>query len=199
MAISFHSINISETLTIPQKNMMNFLENIIAKADAEKIILIEDEDEVSLDLNRLQFSFDPISRSKWSITIHNTKAAWKILDGVNFQCKWERTEDNLGKLKSELKKGQLKWESSFDADFLGHIIDQVVEKLKLKLKSRLRKRVMLEKIVEEKKPTSFKTKLLLVTKKSAKKKKKKNKKKEKGKEEIEEEKDEEEKNKEKWP
>ena len=57
------------------------------------------------------------------MTIHNTKGAWKILDEVNFQCEWERTEDSHGKLKSELEKGQLKWELSFDADFLGHIID----------------------------------------------------------------------------
>ena len=54
----------------------------------------------------------------------------------------ERTEDSLGKLKSELEKGQLKWKSSFNADFLGHIIDRVVEELKLKPKSRLRKRVV---------------------------------------------------------
>ena len=74
------------------------------------------------------------------MTIHDTEGAWKILDGVNFQCEWERTEDSLGKLKSELEKGQLKWESSFNADFLGHIIDRVVEELKLKPKSRLRKR-----------------------------------------------------------
>ena len=47
------------------------------------------------------------------MTIHNTEGAWKILDGVNFQCEWERTENSLGKLKSELEKGQLKWESSF--------------------------------------------------------------------------------------
>ena len=39
------------------------------------------------------------------MTIHNTEAAWKILDGVNFQCEWERTEDSLRKLKSELEKG----------------------------------------------------------------------------------------------
>ena len=115
---------------------------------------------------------------------------------MNFQCEWERTEDSLGKLKSELEKGQLKWESSFDADFLGHIIDRVVEKLKLKLKSRLRKRVVLKETVEEKEPTSTGTKPLLVTKKPVKKKKKKSRKEKEGKEEIEEEKDEEEKTKE---
>ena len=38
------------------------------------------------------------------MTIHNTKAAWKILDEVNFQCEWERTEDSLKKLKSEMEK-----------------------------------------------------------------------------------------------
>ena len=42
------------------------------------------------------------------MTIHDIKAGWKILNGVNFQCKWERTEDSLEKLKSELGKGQLK-------------------------------------------------------------------------------------------
>ena len=130
------------------------------------------------------------------MTIHDTEGAWKILDGVNFQYKWERTEDSLKKLKRELEKGQLKWESSFDADFFGHIIDRVVEKLKLKPKSRLRKRVVLEEIVEEKEPTPTRTKPLLVTKKPAKKKKKKSREEEKGKEEIEEEKDEEEKTKE---
>ena len=130
------------------------------------------------------------------MTIHNTEAAQKILDGANFQCEWERTEDSLRKLKSELEKGQFKWKSSFDADFLGHIIDWVVEELKLKPKSRLRKRVMSEETVEEKEPTSSETKPLPVTKKPAKKKKKKSRKKEKGKEEIEEEKNEEEKTKE---
>ena len=55
---------------------------------------------------------------------------------------------------------------------------------------------MLEETVEEKEPTSFGTKPLLVTKKPTKKKKKKNKKEEKEKEEIEKEKDEEEKTKE---
>ena len=130
------------------------------------------------------------------MTIHDTEGAWKILDGVNFQCEWERTEDSLGKLKSELEKGQLKWESSFDADFLGHIIDRVVEELKLKPKSRLRKRVVSEETVEEKEPTFTGTKPLPVTKKPAKKKKKKSREEEKGKEEIEEEKDEEEKTKE---
>ena len=124
-------------------------------------------------MNRPQFSSNPISGSKWSMTIHNTESAWKILDGVNFRCEWERTEDSLGKLKSELEKGQLKWESSFDADFFGHIIDRVVEELKLKLKSRLRKRVVLREIVEKKEPTSTGTKPLLVTKKPVKKKKRK--------------------------
>ena len=114
----------SETSTIPQKDMMDFLKDIVVEADTERgVILIENEDEASLDLDRPQFSSDPISGSKWLMTIHNTKAAWKILNGVKFQCEWERTEDSLGKLKSELEKGQLKWESSFDADFLGHIID----------------------------------------------------------------------------
>ena len=130
------------------------------------------------------------------MTIHNTEGAWKILNGVNFQCEWERTEDSLGKLKSELEKGQLKWESSFDADFLGYIIDRVVEELKLKPKSRLRKKVVSEETVEEKKPTSTGTKPLPVTKKPVKKKKKKSREEKKGKEEIEEEKDEEEKTKE---
>ena len=197
LATSSCSISMSEILTIPQKDMMDFLEDIVAETDAKKEgILIEDEDEISPDLNKPQFSSDPISESKWSITIHDTEAAWKILDGANFQCEWERTEDSLGKLKSELEKGQLKWESSFDADFFGHIINQVVEELKLKLKSRLRKRVVLEETVEEKEPTSSGTKPLLITKKPAKKKKKKSRKEKKGKEEIEEEKNEEEKTKE---
>ena len=64
----------------------------------------------------------------------------------------------------------------------------MVEKLKLKLKSRLKKRVMLKKTVEEKEPTSFRIKSLLVTKKPVKKKKKKNRKEKKRKEEIEEKK-----------
>ena len=197
LATSSHLDSTSETPTIPQKDMMDFLEDIVAETDTEReIILIEDEDEISSDVNRLQFSSDPISGSKWSMTIHNTEEAWKILNGANFQCKWERTEDSLGKLKSELKKGQLKWESSFDADFLGHIIDRVVEKLKLKLKFRLRKRIMSEEIVEEKEPTFTGTKPLPVTKKPVKKKKKKSREEKKGKEEIEEEKDEEEKTKE---
>ena len=55
---------------------------------------------------------------------------------------------------------------------------------------------MLEETVEEKEPTSFRIKPLLVTKKPVKKKKKKNREEEKGKEEIENEKDEEEKTKE---
>ena len=57
------------------------------------------------------------------MTIHNTEAAWKILNEANFQCEWKKTEDSFEKLKSELEKGQLKWESSFDADFLSYIID----------------------------------------------------------------------------
>ena len=150
LATSSCSISMLETPTIPQKDMMDFLEDIIAETDTERgVILIEDEDEISPDLNRPQFSSDSISGSKWLMTIHDTEVAWKILDGANFQCEWERTEDSLRKLKSELEKGQLKWELSFDADFLGHIIDWVVEELKLKPKSRLRKRVMLEETVEE--------------------------------------------------
>ena len=106
LATSFCLINISENPTILQKNIMDFLENIVAEADAERrIILIEDKDEASPDLNRPWFSSDPISRSKWLMTIHNIKATWKILDEVNFQCEWERTEDSLGKLKNELEKG----------------------------------------------------------------------------------------------
>ena len=197
LATSSCLISTSETLTIPQKDMMDFLENIVAETNAERgVILIEDEDEISPDLNRSHFSSDPISGSKWLMTIHNTEAAWKILNGVNFQCEWERIEDSLGKLKSELEKGQFKWELSFDVDFLGHIINWMVEELKLKLKSRLRKRVVLEETVKEKEPTSSGTKPLLVTKKPVKKKKKKSRKEKKGKEEIEEEKDEEEKTKE---
>ena len=42
------------------------------------------------------------------MTIHNTEGAWKILDGANFQCEWERTKDSFGKLKIELEKEQLK-------------------------------------------------------------------------------------------
>ena len=85
--------------------MMDFLEDIVAETDAERgVILIEDNDKISPDMNRPQFSSDPISGSKWSMTIHNTEGAWKILDGVNFQCEWERTEDSLGKLKSELER-----------------------------------------------------------------------------------------------
>ena len=124
LATSSHLISTSETSTIPQKDMMDFLEDIVAETNAERgVILIEDEDKISPDLNRPQFSSDPISGSKWSMIIHNTEVTWKILDGANFQCEWERTEDSFRKLKSELEKGQLKWESSFDADFLGHIID----------------------------------------------------------------------------
>ena len=130
------------------------------------------------------------------MTVCNISAAWKVLNGVKFQCGWERTEDSFKKLKSELMKGQLKWESSFDADFLGHIISQVVKELKLKQRPRLRKRVELKESVEEKEPNSFRTKSLSVTKKPAKKKKKKNREEEKEKEEIKEKKDEEEKLKE---
>ena len=109
LATSFHLSSTSETLTIPQKDIVDFLEDIIAEVDAkEGVILIKDEDKASLNLNKPQFSSDPISRSKWLMTIYNTKAAWKILNRVNFQCEWERTEDSLGKLKSELEKGQLK-------------------------------------------------------------------------------------------
>ena len=123
LAISSHSISISETLTIPQKDMVDFLEDIVTEADAkEEVILIEDENKASLDLNRPQFSFDPIFENKWLMTIHNTEAAWKILDGVNFLCEWKRTEDSLGKLKSKLEKRQLKWESSFNADFLAPLL-----------------------------------------------------------------------------
>ena len=79
LAISFHSIRILKILTISQKNIVDFLDNIVAKVNVEtnaeeRIILIENEDEASLDLNRLWFSFDPISGSKWLITIHNTEA-----------------------------------------------------------------------------------------------------------------------------
>ena len=177
--------------------MMDFLEAIVAETDVERgVILIEDKDEISSDMSRPRFSSDLISGSKWLMTIHNIEGTWKILDGTNFQCEWERTEDSLGKLKSELKKEQLKWESSFDANFLGYIIDRVVEELKLKLKSRLRKRVVLEETIEEKEPTSTGIKPLPITKKLAKKKKKKSREEEKGKEKIEEEKDEEEKTKE---
>ena len=174
---------------------MDFLEDIVAENDAERgVILIEDENKISPDVSRPRFSSDPISGSKWLMTIHDTEGAWKILDGANFQ--WERTEDSLGKLKRELEKGQLKWELSFDVDFLGHIIDRVVEELKLKPKSRLRQRVVLEETVEEKEPTPTGTKPLPITKKPVKKKKKKSREEEKGKEEIKEEKDEEEKTKE---
>ena len=55
----------SETPTIPQKDMMDFLEDIVAETDAERgVILIEDEDEISPDVNRPRFSSDPISGSK---------------------------------------------------------------------------------------------------------------------------------------
>ena len=43
----------SETPTIPQKDMMDFLEDIVAETDAERgVILIEDEDEISPDVSR---------------------------------------------------------------------------------------------------------------------------------------------------
>ena len=42
------------------------------------------------------------------MTIYDTEGVWKILNRVNFQCEWERTEDSLKKLKSELEKGQFK-------------------------------------------------------------------------------------------
>ena len=103
---------------------MDFLENIVTEANAEKrVILIENEDKAFLDLNRLQFSFDSIFENKWLMTIHNIKATWKILNGVNFQCEWKKTEDSFGKLKSELEKGHLKWKLSFNVDFLGYIIN----------------------------------------------------------------------------
>ena len=45
--------------------MMDFLEDIVAETDVERgVILIEDENKISPDVNRPQFSFDPISRSK---------------------------------------------------------------------------------------------------------------------------------------
>ena len=67
LATSSCSINTSETPTIPQKNMIDFLEDIVVET------LIEDEDEISPDLNRPHFSSDPISGSKWSMTIHDTE------------------------------------------------------------------------------------------------------------------------------
>ena len=106
LATSSHLGSTSKTPTIPQKDMIDFLEDIVAETDAERrVILIEDEDEISPDVNRPQFSSDPISGSKWSMTIHDTEGAWKILDGANFQCEWERTEDSLRKLKSKSEKG----------------------------------------------------------------------------------------------
>ena len=64
-ATSFHLINMLEIPTIPQKDMMNFLEDIVAETDTERrVILIEDKDEISPDLNKPQFSSDSISGSK---------------------------------------------------------------------------------------------------------------------------------------
>ena len=61
-ATSSHLGSVSETPTIPQRD---FLEDIVAETDTERgIILIEDEDEISPDVSRPQFSSDPISRSK---------------------------------------------------------------------------------------------------------------------------------------
>ena len=43
----------SETPTIPQRDMMDFLEDIVAETDAERgVILIEDEDKFSPDMSR---------------------------------------------------------------------------------------------------------------------------------------------------
>ena len=56
--------------------MMDFLEDIVAETDPERgVILIEDEDEISSDVNRPRFSSDPISGNKWSMTIHDTEGA----------------------------------------------------------------------------------------------------------------------------
>ena len=45
--------------------MMNFLEDIVAETDTERgVILIEDEDEISPNVNRPQFSSDPIFGSR---------------------------------------------------------------------------------------------------------------------------------------
>ena len=77
-ATSSHSGSTSETPTIPQRDMMDFLEDIVAENDTERgVILIEDEDEISPDVSRPRFSSDPISGSKWLMTIHNTEGAWE--------------------------------------------------------------------------------------------------------------------------
>ena len=53
LASSSCSGSTSETPTIPQRDMMNFLEDIVAENDAERgVILIEDEDEISPDVSR---------------------------------------------------------------------------------------------------------------------------------------------------
>ena len=53
LATSSHLGSTSETLTIPQKDMMDFLEDIVAETDAERgVILIEDEDEISPDMSK---------------------------------------------------------------------------------------------------------------------------------------------------
>ena len=53
-ATSSHLISILETPTIPQKDMMNFLEDIVAETDTEReVILIEDKDKIFPDLNKL--------------------------------------------------------------------------------------------------------------------------------------------------
>ena len=43
----------SETPTIPQRDMMDFFEDIVAENDAERgVILIEDKNEISPDMSR---------------------------------------------------------------------------------------------------------------------------------------------------
>ena len=52
-ATSSHSGSTLETPTIPQRDMMDFLKDIVAETDAERgVILIEDEDEFFLDMSR---------------------------------------------------------------------------------------------------------------------------------------------------
>ena len=53
LATSSHLSSMLETPTIPQKDMMDFLEDIVAETDAKRgVILIEDEDKISPDMNR---------------------------------------------------------------------------------------------------------------------------------------------------
>ena len=70
------SSRVSETPTIPQEALDEFLEDIeMEKANENKVILVENKDETSLDVSRLCFSSDSITGSKWSMRIHDIDIA----------------------------------------------------------------------------------------------------------------------------